>query len=48
MNPAHILFTALSVMLMMIVLTPFIKAFFLAFRSCIRSIKKTFDVITNL
>ena len=48
MDPFHIMLTAFALMLMLIVLTPFVKMFFLAFRSCVRSMKKTFDVITNL
>ena len=47
MDPFHIMMTAFALMLMVIVLTPFIKAFFLAIRSIARSMKKTFNFITS-
>lgn len=47
MDPFHMLWTALALMLMVIVLTPFFKIFALALRGCIRSFVKTIQLITG-
>lgn len=47
MDPFQIMLTAFALMVMMIVLTPLVKAFLLAVRGIVRSMHKTLTTITD-